>query len=83
MIVILGGGPAGRTAALHLAKAGREVLLAERGGPSAIGGQCLNYGCMAICGLSDVARTLTASRTMAGLGIFDGTLDLDFPRLLH
>ncbi|MDD1667178.1 MAG: NAD(P)/FAD-dependent oxidoreductase [Methanomicrobiales archaeon] len=68
MILVIGGGPAGRLAAMRLARAGREVTLVERGG---LGGQCLHHGCMVVCALSDVARTLRYARTLHGLGILD------------
>lgn len=40
-VTILGGGPAGATAALVLARAGCQVLLIDRGGNSFAGGECL------------------------------------------
>lgn len=79
MIVVLGGGPAGRLAAIRLASAGREVTLVEKGG---IGGQCLHYGCMPVCALNDVARHIQAATTFRELGILRSTQDLDFPALL-
>ena len=42
-LAIIGGGPAGYTAAEMAAKAGKEVVLFER---NAIGGTCLNVGCI-------------------------------------
>jgi len=80
MIVILGGGPAGKSAALHLAHAGRKVRLIESSG---IGGQCLHYGCMMVCGLTDVARTLNTSRNLLGLGVLGNPPKLDFPGLMR
>jgi dihydrolipoamide dehydrogenase len=80
MIVVLGGGPAGRTAAVHLALNGREVMLVESGG---IGGQCLHYGCMMVCALNDVARSLHGARNLNRLGILDAVPKVSFPRLLQ
>ncbi|TAJ45815.1 FAD-dependent oxidoreductase [Methanofollis fontis] len=79
MIVVIGGGPAGRYAALRLGHAGREVLLVERG---SIGGQCLNYGCMMVCALNDAARHLEECRRFAGAGIMHGEQMVDFSALL-
>jgi dihydrolipoamide dehydrogenase len=78
-IAIIGGGPAGRTAAIRLAAAGEVVQLIESGG---LGGQCLHHGCMVICALNDVARHLEQSATLTRQGILASTPDLDFPALL-
>ena len=80
MIVVLGGGPAGRLAAIRLASAGREVTLVEKGG---IGGQCLHYGCMPVCAMNDVARHIQAAGTFSELGILGKVPDLDFEALLR
>ena len=61
MIAVLGGGPAGRIAAMQLGLAGREVTLVEKGG---LGGQCLHHGCMVVCALNDIARHLFFSRDL-------------------
>ena len=50
MILVLGGGPAGRMAAMKAAGAGEEVILVEK---RSLGGQCLHDGCMLVCGLND------------------------------
>lgn len=68
MIVILGGGPAGRLASIRLASAKKEVTLVEKGG---IGGQCLHSGCMPVCALNDVARLLHSARELRDLGVLD------------
>ena len=80
MIVILGGGPAGRLAAIRLASAGRDVTLIEKGG---IGGQCLHFGCMPVCALNDVARHIQAAGTFKDLGIVKSVPEVDFPTLLR
>ncbi|MDD1652100.1 MAG: NAD(P)/FAD-dependent oxidoreductase [Methanomicrobiales archaeon] len=79
MIVVIGGGPAGRLGAMRLARAGREVTLVDRGG---VGGQCLHHGCMVICALSDVARTLTYTRSLKDLGVLDAVPRVSFPALM-
>ncbi|MDD1706109.1 MAG: NAD(P)/FAD-dependent oxidoreductase [Methanoregulaceae archaeon] len=79
MIVVLGGGPAGRTAAITLALGGREVTLVER---DEIGGQCLHCGCMMVCALNDAARSLASARHLHELGIVDSIPGIRFPRLL-
>jgi len=79
MIVVLGGGPAGRTAAITLALGGREVTLVEKNG---IGGQCLHYGCMMVCALNEAARALTSARHLHELGIVDSVPGIRFPTLL-
>jgi len=80
MITVVGGGPAGRTAAMRLAGAGKEVELIDRGG---LGGQCLHHGCMVICALNDAARLLQASRSLADRGIIDSAPALSFPALIR
>ena len=42
-LTVLGGGPAGYTAAIRAAKLGMSVLLVEQG---ETGGTCLNRGCI-------------------------------------
>lgn len=79
MIVILGGGPAGRLASIRLASAGKEVMLIEKGG---IGGQCLHFGCMPVCALNEIARHLQKARAFCELGITGSVPSVDFPSVL-
>ena len=81
-IVVLGGGPAGRIASIRLASAGKEVRLIERGGLAGIGGQCLHFGCMPVCALNDVARTIHSFHTFGRLGILDASPVLNFSKML-
>jgi dihydrolipoamide dehydrogenase len=79
MIVILGGGPAGRLASIRLASAGKQVTLVEHGG---IGGQCLHSGCMPVCALNDVARLIHSASELRDLGVVNSVPTPDFPVLL-
>ena len=83
MIVILGGGPAGRIASIRLASAGKEVRLVECRGLDGIGGQCLHFGCMPVCAMNDVARQIHASRTFESLRIFDAVPSLDYGAMIR
>jgi dihydrolipoamide dehydrogenase len=79
MIVVLGGGPGGRIASIRLASAGKEVRLIEHGG---IGGQCLNFGCMPVCALNDVAGTIHSVRHLQQLGLVNATLQINFLKMM-
>ena len=76
MIIVIGGGPAGRIGAMRLAQAGAEVRLVEK---RKIGGQCLHDRCMTVCALNDVARLVEYARTMKGLGILDSVPAVSYP----
>ena len=80
MILVIGGGPAGRLAAMRMARAGREVTIVERG---AMGGQCLHHGCMVVCALSDVARTIRYAGTLHDLGVLDRPPGVSYPKLME
>ena len=80
MIIVVGGGPAGRMAALRLAGAGREVTILEK---RALGGQCVHDGCMFVCALNDVARSIMSARHLEEMGILAGNVTVDYPALLE
>ncbi len=80
MITVIGGGPAGRLAALRLAGYGREVRLID-GRPEGLGGQCLHHGCMVINAHNDAAKTVESARSLAALGILDHTPLLSYGAL--
>ncbi len=77
-ILVIGGGPAGKTAAIEAAQIGEEVTLIEQ---EYLGGKCLNEGCMVVAGLNDVARFIKDSHTYAELGITDQALDVSYKKL--
>lgn len=80
MIVVIGGGPAGRIGAMHLAMAGKEIRLVEK---RKIGGQCLHDRCMTICALNDVARLIEYARTQKDLGILDAAPTVSYPAVIR
>ena len=83
MIVVLGGGPAGRIASIRLASAGKKVTLVEpRGKERGIGGQCLHFGCMPVCALNDVARIVSTARRFHELGMIDAAPALRFSTVM-
>ncbi len=83
MIVVLGGGPAGRMASLRLATAGKKVTLVEPKGKSrGIGGQCLHFGCMPVCALNDVARIIGQTRRFYERGMTDAVPALRFSNVM-
>ena len=54
-VVVVGGGPAGVTAALRAAELGATVALVERGN---LGGTCTNDGCVPTRVLAKAARLI-------------------------
>lgn len=81
MIVVVGGGPAGRHAAMHLAGAGKEVMLVDKRSDG-LGGQCLHQGCMVICALNDVARTMEHQEMLFRSGIITTSPQPDYSILI-
>ncbi len=77
-ILIIGGGPAGRLAAIEAAQIGEEVILIEK---EYIGGKCLNHGCMINSALNDVARFIKDSQKFNELNITSKINDINFQNL--
>lgn len=67
-IAIIGGGPAGYNAAEKAAKAGLKTILFEK---NAIGGVCLNEGCIPTKTLLYSAKVLDTIRSSAKYGILN------------
>ena len=67
-IIVVGGGPGGYSAAIAAAKEGQSVLLFEG---EAIGGTCLNVGCIPTKYLLDKAAALEKIRSLAGKKILE------------
>lgn len=79
-VVVIGGGPAGVTAALRARELGASVALVERG---RMGGTCTNDGCVPTRVLAKAARLLRESEQFAEYGLQGDPPQLDFEHLLR
>ncbi len=78
-IVVIGGGPAGVTAALRARELGAKVALVER---LRMGGTCLNDGCVPTRVLARAARFVRDAEQFADYGLMAEEPQLDLQRLL-
>ncbi len=79
-IVIIGGGPAGRTAAIEASGLGENATVIE---DNKMGGTCLHEGCMVVCGLNDVSKFILDSKNFQKLGIVDNAHEVSFPKVIE
>jgi dihydrolipoamide dehydrogenase len=78
-VLVLGGGPAGVTAALRARELGADVALVQRGN---LGGTCTNDGCVPTRVLAHAARLVREAGQYAHYGLVGEAPTVDFPRLL-
>lgn len=80
-VIVLGGGPAGVTAALRARELGASVALIERGN---MGGTCTNDGCVPTRVLAKAARLIRDAQQFSDYGlIFDKPPQLDFAAVMQ
>ena len=80
-IVVVGGGPAGVTAALRARELGADVALVER---DTLGGTCTNDGCVPTRVLAKAARLLRDSEQFNKYGIMlEKRPEVDFGALMQ
>ncbi len=79
-VAVVGGGPAGVTAALRARELGASVALVERGN---LGGTCTNDGCVPTRVLAHAARLARDAEQYADYGLIGDPPTVDFPRLLN
>ncbi len=77
---IVGGGPAGYTAALHASKKGLSVILFEK---ECVGGVCLNKGCIPTKTILHSAELFEELKCAESLGIFASALNFDFSKIIE
>jgi len=78
-VVVLGSGPGGYTAAFRAADLGLKVALVER--YPALGGVCLNVGCIPSKALLHTAQIIDEAAEMAKHGVQFGDPRIDLDRL--
>src|SRR5918912_1371073 len=78
-VVVVGGGPAGVTAALRASELGATVGLVERGN---MGGTCTNDGCVPTRVLAKAARLARDAEQFARYGLEGEPPEVEFVRLL-
>ncbi len=78
-LIVIGGGPAGVTAALRARELGANVAIIERG---LLGGTCTNDGCVPTRALAKAARLMRDSEQFATYGLDAPRPTLDFTRLM-
>ncbi len=78
-VVVLGAGPGGYTAAFRAADLGKQVILIER--YDALGGVCLNVGCIPSKALLHAADVINEAAEMAEMGISFGKPKIDLDKL--
>src|SRR3712207_7620889 len=79
-VVVVGGGPAGVTAALRASELGATVALVERGN---MGGTCTNDGCVPTRVLAKAARLARDAQQFSDYGLEGEPPAVDFARLLN
>jgi dihydrolipoamide dehydrogenase len=78
-LLVLGAGPGGYAAAFRAADLGLAVTLVERW--PALGGVCLNVGCIPSKALLHAARVITETQEMSAHGLTFGDPDIDLDKL--
>jgi dihydrolipoamide dehydrogenase len=78
-VLVLGAGPGGYSAAFRAADLGKKVVLVDSG--PALGGVCLNVGCIPSKALLHVAKVIAETREMSEHGITFGAPAIDVDKL--
>ncbi|SFH47369.1 dihydrolipoamide dehydrogenase [Nitrosospira sp. Nsp14] len=78
-VVVLGAGPGGYTAAFRAADLGKTTALVER--YPALGGVCLNVGCIPSKALLHVAKVMTDAEETAQQGVVFGKPSIEIDKL--
>jgi dihydrolipoamide dehydrogenase len=78
-LIVLGSGPGGYVAAIRASQLGRKVTIVER---EALGGICLNWGCIPSKALLKSAQLYHDMKRAGEFGFETGPLKVDFPKIM-
>ena len=78
-VVIIGGGPAGYTAAIRVMQLGGKATIIEK---DTIGGMCLNHGCIPTVALARAVELLEMGKNAKDYGITYKDMKVDFLRMM-
>ncbi len=79
-LVVIGGGPGGYICAIRAAQLGLRVACVDKRG--ALGGTCLNVGCIPSKALLHVSELFVQAQHMAAFGVKIGKPSLDLPAMM-
>ena len=77
---IIGGGPAGYTAALHATSNGKKVVLFEQ---DKVGGTCLNRGCIPTKAILHSAEVFEEMKNAENLGLSAENVLFDYEKVVE
>ena len=77
-VLIVGAGPGGYVAGIKLGQLGKKALLVDR---DALGGECLNYGCIPSKAIISAAGAVHKARKAADIGIDVGEPRVDMAKV--
>ncbi|MGL6096773.1 MAG: dihydrolipoyl dehydrogenase [Fimbriiglobus sp.] len=82
-LVVIGAGPGGYTAAIRAAQLGKRVACVEKRPGKALGGTCLNIGCIPSKALLDSSEHFDmAKHKLARHGVKVAGVELDLPQMM-
>jgi len=82
-LIVIGAGPGGYVAAIRAAQLGKKVACIEKRANKALGGVCLNVGCIPSKALLDSSEMYEiALHKLARHGVKVGSVSLDLPEMM-
>lgn len=78
-LIVLGSGPGGYVAAIRAAQLGRKVSIIEK---EALGGVCLNWGCIPTKALIQSARAYGEIKRAHEFGLENAAAQVNFPKIV-